>query len=152
MPGTIKEIYIAQKGQEPVFQKTALVETFKGVVGDRYYNNKGTFSAKLTGNRKSEITFIAREEIDDFNSTQNEAIGYGDVRRNIVTEGINLKSLIGKEFTIGTARFVGIEHCEPCTHLASIVSKKVLPHLVHTGLRAAILKSGKIEVGNEIDG
>lgn len=93
---------------------------------------------------------MASEEIDKFNLTQNESLAYGDVRRNIVTQGIQLKSLIGKEFKIGPATFLGIEHCEPCAHLASTVNQKVLPHLAHTGLRAAILKSGKIKVGYRI--
>lgn len=150
MVGRVKEIYIAEKGSKPISQLSVQVEENKGVVGDRYYNGKGTFSEKLTGNRKSEITFIGSEEIDTFNSTQNEELGFGDVRRNIVTQGIQLKELIGKEFTIGTAKFLGIEHCEPCAHLASTVNQKVLPHLAHTGLRAAILQSGKIEVGHEI--
>ena len=150
MIGVVKEIYIAETGEKPTSQASAQAEAGKGLVGDRYYNGEGTFSEKLAGNPKSEITFIASEEIDKFNSSQGESLGYGDIRRNIVTQGISLKELIGKEFTIGEARFLGIEHCEPCTHLASTVNSKVLPHLVHTGLRASIIKSGIIKVGHEI--
>ena len=150
MAGRVSEIYIAEKGSSPVFQHAVKVEAGKGLVGDRYYKGEGTFSEKLAGSRKGEATFIASEEIDTFNSTQNESLGYGDARRNIVTQGVQLKELIGKEFTIGSAKFLGIEHCEPCSHLASTVNQKVLPHLVHTGLRAAILSSGQIEVGHEI--
>ncbi len=150
MPGKILEIYIAEQGARPVAQLAVQVEANKGVVGDRYFNGEGTFSEKLTGNRKSEITFIAAEEIDRFNASQDEALGYGDVRRNVVTRGVALKELIGKEFTIGPAKFMGIEHCEPCAHLAATVNSKVLPHLVHTGLRAAILQSGEIAVGQEV--
>ncbi|MEM9256762.1 MAG: MOSC domain-containing protein [Pseudomonadota bacterium] len=150
MVGTVREIYIAEKGLRPTSQKSVRVEAGKGIVGDRYYNGEGTFSEKLKGNRKSEITFVALEEIDLFNSTLHESLGYGDVRRNIVTQGILLQDLIGKEFLIGSAQFLGIEHCEPCAHLASTVNQNVLPHLAHTGLRAAILVSGEIEVGHEI--
>lgn len=150
MTGKIKGIYIAKTGQPPLSKSSAQVKANKGIVGDRYYDGTGTFSGQLTGNRKSEITFIASEEIDQFNTSQNESMGYGDMRRNIVTEGIKLKDLIGKEFEIGTATFLGIEHCEPCAHLAATVNKKVLPHMVNTGLRAAILNSGLIAVGSEI--
>jgi MOSC domain-containing protein YiiM len=142
MVGIVKEIYIAESGAQPCIQSSVQVEANKGVVVDRYYKGGGTFSEKLAGNRKSEITFIASEEIDQFNSTQNESLGYGDVLLNIVTKGVQLKELIGKEFSIGQARFLGIEHCEPCAHLAATVNEKVLPHLAHTGLRAAILESG----------
>lgn len=150
MVGTVREIYIAEKGTTPVFLQSADVEAGKGIFGDRYYKNKGTFSEKLAGNPKGDITFIASEEVDQFNLSQNESLGYGELRRNIVTQGVRLKELIGKEFSIGSARFLGIEHCEPCAHLASTVNQKVLPHLIHTGLRAAIILSGKLEVGDEI--
>jgi MOSC domain-containing protein YiiM len=150
MVASIKKIYIAKKGAKPISRALVGVEANKGVVGDRYYHGAGTFSEKLAGHRKSEITFIASEEIDNFNAAQNEALDYGDARRNVVTQGVQLAELIGKEFTIGSAKFLGIEHCEPCAHLASTVNKKVLPHLVHTGLRAAILESGQIEVGHAI--
>lgn len=150
MNGKILEIYIAEAGAQPVAQSAVEVEANKGIVGDRYYNGRGTFSEKLTGNRKSEITFIAAEDIDQFNTSQTESLSYGDVRRNVITQGVELKDLIGREFSIGAARFQGIEHCEPCAHLAATVSSKVLPHLAHTGLRAAILESGTMKTGDEI--
>lgn len=150
MSGKVLEIYIAEHGLKPVAQQAVQVEANRGIVGDRYYYGEGTFSQKLADDRKSEITFIASEEIDRFNASQNEALGYGDVRRNIVTRGVTLGELIGKEFSIGPARFLGIEHCEPCAHLAATVNQKVLPHLVHTGLRAAILQSGKIQANQKI--
>jgi MOSC domain-containing protein YiiM len=150
MPASILAIYIADRAATPRPQTAVEVEANKGVVGDRYYNGEGTFSQKLVGKRKSEITFIAKEEVDGFNASQAESLGYGAVRRNIVTQGVELKQLIGREFTIGQARFFGIEHCEPCAHLAATVNSKVIPHLVHSGLRAAILESGRIEVGAEL--
>ena len=151
MPGKILDIFIAETGKQPESQSSVNVEANKGIVGDRYYSGKGTFSKKLFGNRKSEITFIAAEEIDTFNASQGESLGYGDVRRNIVTRGVDLAILIGKEFSIGDAKFLGIEHCEPCKHLAATVNKKVLPHLAHTGLRAAILSSGTIKKDQAVD-
>ncbi|CAA0111575.1 Uncharacterised protein [Halioglobus japonicus] len=150
MTARIMAIYIAQRGAAATLHPSAQLEAGKGVVGDRYYDGEGTFSKQLAGNRKSEVTFIAAEEIDAFNAAQHEALGYGDVRRNIVTRGVQLQDLIGREFSIGPVKFLGIERCEPCAHLAATVNPKVLPHLAHTGLRAAILSSGAIEVGYEV--
>jgi len=73
MTGKVVEIYIAEKGSNPVSRHSIDVEAGRGVVGDRYYKGEGTFSAKLAGNRKSEITFIAAEEIDAFNASQGES-------------------------------------------------------------------------------
>ncbi|MFV8819800.1 MOSC domain-containing protein [Haliea sp. E17] len=151
MPGEILAIYTARTGEQPVRQDAVEVEANRGVVGDRYYDGSGTFSEKLQDNRKSEITFIAAEEVDAFNAATGESLGYGEPRRNVVTRGVDLQSLIGREFAIGSARFLGMERCEPCAHLASTVNARVLPHLVHTGLRAAILASGTLSAGQAIE-
>jgi len=149
--GKILRIYIGEKGKSPIEQKYVEVCANRGVVGDRYYKGKGTFSEKLKGNRKSEITFIASEEIDRFNEVQNADLEYGDFRRNVITCDVDLNLLVGKTFEISGVQFEGIETCEPCAHLAKTVHPKVLPHLVNrAGLRAAILTSGRIEAGNEI--
>ncbi len=150
MDATIVGIYLARSGAAPVAHTSVDAEANRGLVGDRYHDGSGTFSAKLADNRKREVTFIAAEEIDAFNAATGESLGYGDARRNLVTRGVALDSLIGREFSIGGARFFGMERCEPCAHLAATVNEKVLPHLVHTGLRAAILSSGTLEVGQVI--
>ena len=151
MTAQLYQIYIAQKGQAPMAQPDVVAQANKGLVGDRYFNGTGTFSEALSENRKSEATFIAKEEIDRFSTEQDESLDYGDVRRNLVTQGISLDTLIGKQFRIGSVVFMGIEHCEPCAHLAATVNRKVLPHLVHTGLRASIVESGTVHVGDQIE-
>ena len=148
MSGTIYEIYLAERGKSPVSQVSVEVEAGNGIVGDRYHKSEGTFSEQLGGNPKSQITFIAKEEVDLLNQKAGESMGYGEPRRNLVTKGIDLLTLIGREFSIGSARFRGIERCEPCAHLATTVNQKVLPHLLHTGLRAEVLQSGVLTVGD----
>lgn len=150
MSGKIYEIYLAERDKAPTSLVCVEVEAGKGIVGDRYHKSEGTFSHKLANNPKSQITFIASEEVDRFNQETGEKLGYGEPRRNLVTRGIDLESLIGRQFSIGSARFRGIERCEPCTHLAATVNEKVLPHLIHTGLRAEVLQSGVLTVGDEL--
>lgn len=152
MSGRIIGIYTARKGEKP--EPCDLVEVIagRGIVGDRYFAGEGTFSAKLAGNRKSEITFISCEEVDRFNSSEGSDLGPGDLRRNVITKDIDLNALVGKTFTIAGVEFEGIETCEPCAHLAKTVHAAVLPHMVNrAGLRAAVLTSGAIRVGGEIN-
>ena len=77
-------------------------------------------------------------------------------RRNVVTQGVPLNHLVGKEFQVGEVRLRGIKLCEPCGHLAKLTGKGVLPGLVHRGgLRAQILTDGTLRVGDsvvELDG
>lgn len=148
--GKILKIFIAAKGKPPTQKINVDVIANRGIVGDRYYSGEGTFSTKLKGNPKSEITFIACEEIDKFNASQEANLSYGELRRNIITQAVDLNALVGKRFKIGDIEFEGIETCEPCAHLASTVHPKVLPHLVNrAGLRAAILSSGELKTGTE---
>ncbi|MGW8368556.1 MAG: MOSC domain-containing protein [Gammaproteobacteria bacterium] len=129
----------------------AELETDAGLVGDRYYDGAGTFSRELAGLADSQVTLIESEEVDRFNADHDKSLGYGDVRRNLVTRGIRLNELVGRRFAVGTAVLEGIRLCEPCAHLARTVNAKVLPGLVHkAGLRARIVRGARIRTGDEV--
>jgi MOSC domain-containing protein YiiM len=69
----------------------------------------------------------------------------------VVTQGIDLNGLVGREFTIGAVRCRGMRLCEPCTVVERYASRRVLRALVHRGgLRADILEAGEVRVGDEI--
>jgi len=77
--------------------------------------------------------------------------GLSDSRRNVVTRGVPLNHLVGKEFWIGEVKARGLRLCEPCSHLQKLSHEKVLPGLVHRGgLRAQILIEGMIRVGDAV--
>jgi len=62
-----------------------------------------------------------------------------------------LNDLVGQRFAIGSVTFEGIRLCEPCSHLAAIIGDQVLTGLVHqAGLRAAIVESGTVRVGDRV--
>jgi MOSC domain-containing protein YiiM len=72
-------------------------------------------------------------------------------RRNLVTRGIDLNSLVGYEFRIGDVRCRGMRLCEPCTVIDGYASRPLLRALVHRGgLRADILEDGLIKRGDPI--
>lgn len=114
----------------------------RGIVGDRYHAETGTFSKQLPG-PDHELTLIEAEEIVRFNTESGLALDYSDMRRNIVTEGVSLNDLVDVEFKLGEVTVRGIRLCEPCAHLAALVGSEVLSGLVHrAGLRACILEGG----------
>ncbi len=72
-------------------------------------------------------------------------------RRNVVTRGIDLNALVGREFTIGSVRAFGQRLCEPCVHLQRLTRPGVIAGLVHQGgLRADILTEGEIRLEDPI--
>ena len=115
----------------------------RGLEGDRYFDNKGRAPEV-----KRELTLIEAEAIEAFKNELNVDYGLGDSRRNVVTRGVPLNHLVGKEFWVGDVKARGIMLCEPCAHLQKLTVKQVLPGLVHrAGLRAQILTEGTIRVG-----
>ncbi|MBL4638847.1 MAG: MOSC domain-containing protein [Proteobacteria bacterium] len=152
MEGSVKDILTAEKSGIDLQSNTS-VELFagKGIVGDRYYSAQGTFSQALEGEPDFEITLIEQEQIDAFNQQTGFNYAAADFRRNIVTTGIDLNELEGKEFTVGNVRLKGIRLCEPCAYLSSLLGPEVLEHMLHkAGLRAQILTDGILHVSDKV--
>jgi MOSC domain-containing protein YiiM len=133
------------------FKEEADLEAGRGLVGDRYHSGIGTYSADLEGSPDVQLTLLEIEEIRRFNIERRLQLNPAELRRNVVTRGLRLKDLIGARFRIGGVTLEGLRMCEPCAHLARNVSQRILPDLVHrTGLRASILSSGTIRIGEKI--
>ena len=120
----------------------------KGLEGDRYFTGAGSFS-KPQPDR--ELTLIEAEAIEALRAEFQVEYDFRASRRNLVTRGVPLNHLVGKEFWIGDIKARGLRLCEPCAHLQRLSHPKVLPGLVHRGgLRAQILTEGTIRVGQTI--
>jgi len=117
-----------------------------GLEGDRYALKLGTFY-KPEPDR--ELTLIEAEAVEALRRDYDVDLAAGDARRNIVTRGVPLNHLVGKEFVIGGVRVCGIRLCEPCAHLQNVTCKQLIKGLRHrAGLRAQILTQGTIRVGD----
>lgn len=128
-------------GEEPVL----LVEELdcvagRGLRGDRFFDYKPDY--------KGQITFFALETWDDLAS----ALGAGGppeaVRRNVFTRGIDLLSLVGRDFELQGVRFRGAEECRPCYWMDAAVAPGAEAWLRgRGGLRARILSDGRLRRG-----
>lgn len=147
--GTVVSINIApaaEAAMQPVEEVRAVPG--KGLEGDRYFFRQGSFY-KPQPDR--ELTLIEAEAIEALRREFQVDYDLNASRRNIVTRGVPLNHLIGKEFWIGEVRARGLKLCEPCSHLQRLSHPKVLPGLVHRGgLRAQILTEGTIRIGEKI--
>src|ERR1041385_729984 len=113
----------------------------RGLEGDRYFDH----ADKLP---KRELTLVEAEAIEAFRSEFKIDFSMDGTRRNIVTRGVPLNHLVGKDFWIGDVKARGLQLCEPCATLQRLSHPKVLPGLLHRGgLRAQILTEGTIRVG-----
>lgn len=108
----------------------------RGIEGDRFFDYKPDY--------KGQITFFSWEEYERlcvaFSTRQKSPAVF---RRNVITEGLNLNSLIGQEFELQGTRFYGHSECSPCYWMDQAFSPGTEAALRgHGGLRAQILCDG----------
>jgi MOSC domain-containing protein YiiM len=121
----------------------------RGLEGDRYFRGEGSFSKNPGGGRQ--VTLVASEMLDLLEREHGIMLEPADTRRNLLTSGVSLNDLVGKEFQVGSVRMRGVRLAEPCDHLERLTQAGVLKGLVHrAGLRADILDEGVLRVGDAI--
>jgi MOSC domain-containing protein YiiM len=151
MSGTVEAIYVsAAKGAPMVGVAAATLIAGRGIQGDRNFAETGT----EPGNQ---VTLIEAEAVARFNETTGLGISPSAPRRNIVTRGIRLNTLVGTEFGVGPTTLQGIELCEPCATLGkrlatgAVDAARAVKTLAHqAGLRARIVTGGIVSAGDTI--
>jgi MOSC domain-containing protein YiiM len=113
----------------------------RGLRGDRYFDHRENY--------KGQATFFSAEVFEKlcthFGIKDKPA---GVLRRNVIVSGIDLLSLIGREFEIQGIRFRGTEHCAPCEWMETAFAPGAKEFLrENAGLRAKILTDGTVAVG-----
>jgi hypothetical protein len=147
--GVVEALLTATSAEDAMQTHTSVeLHAGRGIVGDRYFDGTGTFSA--SEKHGQQLTLIEAEVLDALRDGDLH-LTPADARRNVVTRGIDLNALVGQEFQIGTARCIGRRLCEPCSHLQRLTGRALLRPMVHRGgLRADILTSGVVGVGDAI--
>ena len=151
MSGTLRAIYVAREAGGAMTQlERAQLVAGRGIEGDRYFERAGTFSPEAPS-PDHELTLIAAEEVARFLEATGLEIRAGDLRRNLLTEGVDLNAWVGRSFRVGEVEVAGIRLCEPCQTLAETATPEVVKGLVHrAGLRARIVGEGRIRVGDPV--
>ncbi len=147
--GNVESLHIAPAARAEM-QSVAEVTAIPGVGldGDRYAHKQGTF---FKPEPDRELTLIEAEAVEAFVRENGVEFLASDARRNLVTRGVPLNHLVGREFRIGNVTAKGIRLCEPCSHLEALTKKPVIKGLMHRcGLRAQILSEGVIRLGDTI--
>lgn len=140
--GTVKAIYLAaDHGAMPREVPEAVAHPGRGLEGDRNFDDADS----------CDITLIEAEAFEILRSKHQLDLQPTQSRRQVLVSGVNLGDFIGRRFQVGDVECEGEERCEPCNHLAGLVgSKVVLKGLLHTGLRANIVRGGTIRKGDAV--
>ena len=111
----------------------------QGLRGDRFFNFKDDY--------KGQITLFAAEVFEAMQIAlrvhdRNPAV----LPRNIISQGIDLNTLIGREFEVQGIRFLGTAECTPCYWMDQAFGPGAEEFLKgRGGLRAKILTSGILQ-------
>jgi MOSC domain-containing protein YiiM len=143
--GVVEQICVAPAAGETIeLLESARAIPGRGLEGDRHVIGRGTFPSGVTG---SALTLIQAEVCESFEPP----LTPDEHRRNLVTRGIDLNSLVGHAFTVGAVGCRGMRLCEPCTVIDRYASRPLLRPLVHRGgLRADIITEGEIRAGDQL--
>ncbi|MES2308595.1 MAG: MOSC domain-containing protein [Verrucomicrobiota bacterium] len=139
--------YFGHHGQASGTQETLSVNEVEcmaghGLRGDRFFDYKKNY--------KGQITFFAQEIYErlclDLSIEDKSPAVF---RRNVITSGIDLNSLIGKKFSIQNILFEGMAECSPCYWMDEAFGPGAEKRLQgQGGLRAQILTTGFLKIGS----
>ena len=98
---TVERIFVRQSPVGPQTEREFVeVVAGAGIKGDRYFDRHDEPGQN--------ITLIEAEEIESFISEYQRAPDLSISNRNIVTRGVRLSDLVGREFMIGDIRLRGL--------------------------------------------
>lgn len=144
--GLVLGIAIGPIAQEPMQNRFEVMAIEgQGLEGDRYSRGEGSYNKGNVGKRQ--VTLINAAFIPTSGFT------FIETRRNIMTSGVELMWLIGKEFDIGDARFRGVKYCDPCLVPSALAKKEIrFADVFHDrgGLVAEVVKGGLIRINSPI--
>jgi MOSC domain-containing protein YiiM len=127
-------------GENPLVERPEIrCVAGRGIEGDRFFDFKGNYSGQ--------ITFFALEVFEDVCRRLNvTGKSPGVTRRNVITAGVDLNSLVGTEFEVQGVRFAAVAECSPCHWMNEAIAPGAEAALHgQGGLRARILNDGVLQ-------
>ncbi len=148
--GTVLTLHVTTKMAQTMDELPVLkCIAGKGIDGDRYMLGTGTYSKKPEPGRQ--LTIIESEELEalekiGLHCTSNQS------RRNVVSRGIRLNDLIGKEIMVGKVKLMVHRLCQPCTYLEKKLNQPGLKDALWDkgGVKCEILIGGNIKPNDKI--
>lgn len=123
---------------------TATLQTGEGLLGDHY---------KSRTNGPRQLTVIAAEDLAAIASFLGRAAVEPELlRRNIVTRGINLRALKGRQVRIGGAVVETTGECHPCSRMEELLGPGGYNAVRgHGGFTARVLEGGPVRLGDPVE-
>lgn len=144
--GAVTALWLAgERSASPTERETVEAVAGRGLRGDRYFRPADAEGPGV------EVTLVEREALRAAERDYDVSLPPGAHRRNVVTSGVPLNHLVGRQFRVGDAVFEGTGLCEPCAHMESLAVDGAREALVHRGgLEARIVETGALAVDDDV--
>jgi MOSC domain-containing protein YiiM len=148
--GRVLEIWTAPEAAAPMVRSAAVAAVAGvGLAGDRYALGGGTWASYPV--QEKQLTLIDADEVAGVAADAGVPLTPGLTRRNVVTRGIGLPSLVGQYFAVGEVLLFGTKRCPPCTHLERLTGWRLVKALAaRGGVNAAVFAGGTLAEGDVV--
>lgn len=143
-PGQLVWIGLRPSRKAPMLTPvSALFVAEQGIEGDRYRTQQ---------NGPRQVTLIAAEDLAAIASFMGKDVLPELLRRNLVTNGLNLNALKGRRIRIGQVVLEISGECAPCSQMeANLGAGGYNAVRGRGGLTARIITSGEVRLGDAIE-
>lgn len=142
-PGRVTWIGVRPARKAPLVSlELAEITRDAGLVGDHSSGRPGG---------KRQVTLIQAEDLAAIAGYLGRAVTPGDLRRNLVVSGINLRALKDRRFQIGEAVLEAADDCHPCSRMEAILGPGGYNAVRgHGGITARVIEGGLVRVGDAV--
>ena len=148
--GALLHIHICPAKSQPMQAlETAKLVEGRGIDGDRYFLETGTYSGIPGPDRQ--VTLIEAEMLERVAEDCGEAIAMDEHRRNLTVSGVPLQHLVGQRIRVGEVLLEGVRINQPCKYLNLMLKRDVYMALWNrSGLNCRVVEGGEIRVGDVV--
>lgn len=141
-PGVLEWIGCAARRRAPLLElDEARLEPGTGLVGEHHARRGG----------KRQVTLVQAEHFAVLSAMLGRPVAPEDLRRNLVVSGLNLLSLKGRRFRVGSARLEYSGPSSPCSRMEETLGTGGYQALRgHGGICAIVLEGGDIRRGDRV--
>lgn len=141
-PGIIEWLSVRPERRGAVVSVDEVVlTTDQGLLGDHYAGRSGA----------RHVTLIGHEDLNAIASFMGRPVHADQLRRNVVTRGLNLLALKDRRFQLGSALLEYTGECHPCSRMEDILGIGGYNAVRgHGGITARVLQDGTVRLGDAI--